>query len=129
MDQNERELLDQKENNCWIKRRIPCLTCILTGRRGGIWLECNRSSQDRALRKRNLSGGGTSQLSDSATASILTGAVLLAAESFSTRVQCEKLSDSTSLTLFSNIVKKTTDPSCPTALCSRNSGGFQLGPA
>ena len=48
-------------------------------------------SQDKALRKRNLSGGGTSQLSDSTAASASTEAVWFAAQSGSTRGQSEKL--------------------------------------
>ena len=48
-------------------------------------------AQDRALRKRNLSGDATAQLRDSAAASVFSEAVLLGAEFFSTRVESEKL--------------------------------------
>jgi hypothetical protein len=84
----KREVIwDQKENSAH-HRRIR----LVYGTPAG--LAPSVPSQDKALRKRNLSGGGTSQLSDSATASAFTEAVLFWAELFSTRVQSEKLRSS-----------------------------------
>ncbi len=71
--------------NCWVKRRIIVGSKREFFRPRQIGLACRRDwdlvqtvlSQDKALRKRNLSGGGTSQLSDSAAASVGPEAVLL----------------------------------------------------
>jgi hypothetical protein len=42
-DQNERELLDQNENNCWIKTRILFWEADLTGNGISIGFGWNRS--------------------------------------------------------------------------------------
>jgi hypothetical protein len=42
-DQKERELLDQKENNCWIKTRILLLAADFTGKGISIGFGSNRS--------------------------------------------------------------------------------------
>ena len=78
-------MLEQKENFCvesGFSWRSGCALVLVKA----------VLTQDKALRKRNLSGGGTSQLSDSTTAPVNAGVVFLSVECHSTRVPCEKLS-------------------------------------